>query len=655
MASEFTGRILHVNLTTGPSRSRPRPSRSTGRTSAGPRWGSTTSCATCPPGTDGLDPANVLTMMDSLLTGAPIAGQSRITINARSPLTDGIGDSQGGGFFPAELRFAGFTGIVIRGRAPSPSTCGSTTARPSCGRRATCGARRRPETVDTIKAELGDQRIEVAAIGPAGEKLVRLAAIISMGNRANGRTGMGAVMGSKNLKAVAVRGTTRKVADRRRRRVLGRLARWGSKEIPNNDDVIGLRNARDRERARGPARRRRPADLQLQRRPVRAATRRSSGETMTATILTERDTCYSCAVRCKRVVTTEWRGPARGAAARRPGVRDGGRRSAPTAAWTTSLPSRSPTRSATSTAWTRSARGDGRLDHGLLRARPAVRGGHRVPGPVRGRGRDGPPDRDDRDPGGHRGRPGQRLPPRRGPARQGPGVPDHGQGCRGARPHAPGEAVPGRHLRGQPVRRGPPVVRARRDDRGGRQRPLHGAAQAARLRRAAAVRLAGAGQGALRPQDPAVLLVPRHRHLCQFVWGPAWTLFGPQETVDAVQGRDRLGGLRRRRADRDRRAAAEHAPRVQRPRGHRPQGRPAAGQVLQAADRHRPHAGRGARPGGDRGRAGRVLPAGRLGRPRPATRRPRRWRAWGSPGSRRARPSDAPVLMRACRQYRPTS
>ena len=113
MPGEPTGRILHVNLTTG-SLDVETPPESFYRTYlGGSAMGLYYILQEMQPGTDGLDPGNVLTVMDSLLTGAPISGQSRVTVNARSPLTDGIGDSQAGGFFPAELRFAGFTGIVI--------------------------------------------------------------------------------------------------------------------------------------------------------------------------------------------------------------------------------------------------------------------------------------------------------------------------------------------------------------------------------------------------------------------------------------------------------------------------------------------------------------------------------------------------------------
>jgi aldehyde:ferredoxin oxidoreductase len=129
---------------------------------------------------------------------------------------------------------------------------------------------------------------------------------MSMGNRANGRTGMGAVMGSKNLKAVAVRGTTRKVpiVDAA---AFGRMAKWGAKEIPNNGDVLDLRingteGVLEGQHAAGGLPTFNYSAGQFE------GNEAIGGATMTATILKERDTCYSCAVRCKRVVETEWEG-----------------------------------------------------------------------------------------------------------------------------------------------------------------------------------------------------------------------------------------------------------------------------------------------------------------------------------------------------------
>jgi aldehyde:ferredoxin oxidoreductase len=306
MPGERSGRVLHVDLTTGRLEVETPPESFFRKYLGGSAMGLYYILQGMKPGTDAFDPNNVLTVMDSLLTGAPIAGQSRVTVNARSPLVDGIGDSQAGGFFPAEMRFAGFTGIVIRGRSPEPVYLwlhdGEAELRPA----GHLWGKTTSQVDDLLKAELGDDKVEIAQAGPAGEKLVRLAAIINMANRANGRTGMGAVMGSKRLKAIAVRGSSKKLA-LADAAGLNRLARWGSAEIPNNADVLDLRDNGTE------------GVLEYQHAIGSLPTfnynagqfdgnEKISGQAMTATILKERDTCYACAVRCKRVVETEWQG-----------------------------------------------------------------------------------------------------------------------------------------------------------------------------------------------------------------------------------------------------------------------------------------------------------------------------------------------------------
>lgn len=252
-----------------------------------------------PAGVDPLGPDNVLTLMLSVLTGAPFSGQSRVTASAKSPLTGGIGDSQAGGFFPAEFKFAGFDGAVIYGQSDHPvylwlhhGEAELRDARELWG----LGAW---DTETTIREELDDDRIEVACIGPAGENLVRYAAIMNMRNRACGRTGMGAVMGSKNLKAVAVRGQARvEVADQK---AVKRIAAHGAKELKANPDMDSLAEfgtaggVMSQQFAGGlPTRNYQSGHFE--------GAEAISGERMAETILVERDTCYACVVRCKRVV-----------------------------------------------------------------------------------------------------------------------------------------------------------------------------------------------------------------------------------------------------------------------------------------------------------------------------------------------------------------
>ena len=111
-----------------------------------------------------------------------------------------------GGFFPAELKFSGFDGIVFTGKSPKPVYLWLHDGEAELRDASHLWGKITGEVEKMIREELGDPKIQVAQIGPAGEKLARFAAIMNMCNRANGRTGMGAVMGSKNLKAIAVRG-----------------------------------------------------------------------------------------------------------------------------------------------------------------------------------------------------------------------------------------------------------------------------------------------------------------------------------------------------------------------------------------------------------------------------------------------------------------
>lgn len=181
-------------------------------------------------GTDPLGPDNPLAWMTGLLTGTRTPSASRSAFCARSPLTNIWGEANVGGFAGVALRDAGYDGVIIAGQAETPvyllidgDQVELRDARPFWG-------------LDTFQAQeqiaetVGDKRLRVACIGPSGENLVRYAAIITGDARAAGRTGMGAVMGSKLLKAIAVRGKTDQppLADRERfnratRRALGHV------------------------------------------------------------------------------------------------------------------------------------------------------------------------------------------------------------------------------------------------------------------------------------------------------------------------------------------------------------------------------------------------------------------------------------------------
>jgi aldehyde:ferredoxin oxidoreductase len=162
------------------------------------------------PQLDPLDPANPFLMVNGLLTGTFIPTASRVSVCGRSPLTGIWCESAAGGYWGAELRFAGYDGLVFTGRARNPVYLwindGQVELRPATS---LWGL----DTEETARRVLGetDPKALVACVGPAGENGVRIAGVMFLGNgqRTAGRGGMGALMASKNLKAVAVKGSQR--------------------------------------------------------------------------------------------------------------------------------------------------------------------------------------------------------------------------------------------------------------------------------------------------------------------------------------------------------------------------------------------------------------------------------------------------------------
>jgi len=158
------------------------------------------------PGIDPLSPENPLIIGTGPLTGTLAPTSGRTNINAKSPLTGLLGDSNVGGHFGPTLKFAGYDNLIIHGQSDSPvyiTICNENVEiRPG----AHLWGLTTWETDRALKKELDDESVHVAAIGPAGENLIRYACIVCDKHRAAGRTGMGAVMGAKKLKAIAVSG-----------------------------------------------------------------------------------------------------------------------------------------------------------------------------------------------------------------------------------------------------------------------------------------------------------------------------------------------------------------------------------------------------------------------------------------------------------------
>jgi aldehyde:ferredoxin oxidoreductase len=165
------------------------------------------------PRIDAFDPTNVISIMTGPFQGTYMPTSGKYHVASKSPLTNGFFDSISGGYMGAEIKYAGYDGILITGRAEKPIYIFIDDDKIEFRSAERLWGRLTSETQEMIKEEIGDPTISVSAIGPAGENLVRYACIITE-YRAAGRGGLGAVMGSKRLKAIAVRGSgTNEVAD----------------------------------------------------------------------------------------------------------------------------------------------------------------------------------------------------------------------------------------------------------------------------------------------------------------------------------------------------------------------------------------------------------------------------------------------------------
>lgn len=156
---------------------------------------------------DPLGPDNLLIFAPGLMTGTAIQGAGRHAVGGKSPLTGALGSSEAGGWWGAELKQAGFDAVVIQGRAQTPVYLWIKDGNVEIRSADHLWGKLTADVQEQIRVELGDRKIRVAQIGPAGENLVRFASVMHDVNRAAGRSGLGAVMGSKNLKAIAVRGS----------------------------------------------------------------------------------------------------------------------------------------------------------------------------------------------------------------------------------------------------------------------------------------------------------------------------------------------------------------------------------------------------------------------------------------------------------------
>src|SRR5512136_564399 len=175
------------------------------------------------PDTDPLGPQNPLVFMTGPFVGTAVPSSGRYSVCALSPLTRIWGEGNSGGFFGPELRFAGYDGVVITGCSDKPMWLSIVEGKPLLHDASGIWGSDSYRTQEMVQQALGDQKVRVACIGSAGENRVKMAAVMNDQGRTAGRTGMGAVMGSKKLKAIGVRGQAKiPLADSERLKALAR-------------------------------------------------------------------------------------------------------------------------------------------------------------------------------------------------------------------------------------------------------------------------------------------------------------------------------------------------------------------------------------------------------------------------------------------------
>jgi aldehyde:ferredoxin oxidoreductase len=254
-----------------------------------------------------IDPLSVespLYIMTGPLVGTNFPGSSRFFLSARSPLTGIWGESACGGFFGAELKKAGFDGVILNGKAPKPSYILIEEGRAIISDAADLWGQDTYKTVDELKKRhAGKGSVRVLSIGPAGENLVTYAAVCHDKAHYIGRTGMGAVMGSKNLKAVVVRGSDKvPVADEERYQTVRKAALATIKEslISASMHDLGTAAAMDMGMLTG--------DVPIKNWSSGAAEEMAEalgGPAIHEKILKGRKACFACPIGCKPVVAVD--------------------------------------------------------------------------------------------------------------------------------------------------------------------------------------------------------------------------------------------------------------------------------------------------------------------------------------------------------------
>ena len=292
----YNGKILRVNLTDGTVKTESIDEAFCRKYTGGAGFVSYFLLKEVEPGVDPLGPDNRLVFATGPLTGIPLPGSGRHCVGAKSSLTGGIAKSEVGEFWGAELKSAGFDAVIIHGKSPKPVYVWINDGKAQIKDATHLWGQFTKETEAAIQSDLNEKRARIAMIGPGGENLVKFSCLMHGPKDAAGRGGLGAIMGSKNLKAVAVRGT--KSPAMARPENVKQLRQW---MLDNMDKV-----SRFHDFGTG-------ANMDWFERQGNLPTRnfrdgafpevdKLSAQTIKDTIRIGMEGCYACPVRCKKVV-----------------------------------------------------------------------------------------------------------------------------------------------------------------------------------------------------------------------------------------------------------------------------------------------------------------------------------------------------------------
>ncbi|MBS7622480.1 aldehyde ferredoxin oxidoreductase family protein [Candidatus Bathyarchaeota archaeon] len=311
MVSGYAGKILRVDLTAQSISTEQLGEDDLRRFIGGSGLGSKIVYSELDPDIHPLSPENLLVFMTGPLTGTASPSSGRYCVCTKSPLTGLWAEAHAAGYWGPELKFAGFDGVILEGRAESPLYLSIVDGQADLRDASKLWGRDTYTTETLLREELKDESLKVASIGQAGERGVLFASIMNDYGRAAGRCGVGAVMGSKNLKAIAVRGTRLKVIPAAKdsmlneflRRIYVTIRSYPTTQIYASYGTDGIMSMMHEY-----------GDV-----PIKYFTRGSwpqgiekiSGEAMAKTILKRQWACYRCLIACGRQVIIQGSGPDR--------------------------------------------------------------------------------------------------------------------------------------------------------------------------------------------------------------------------------------------------------------------------------------------------------------------------------------------------------